>query len=73
MSKYWMGVDFATGADYSAYTVVRGLRWYEKLLRKLRLSKSQWQYKVVASWTKKEPKPHKYRTQQPKPKTKGGE
>ena len=61
MSKYWMGVDFAQGEDYSAYTVVRGLRWYEKLLRKLHLSRQTWEWKVVASWTQNEPTPKKYR------------
>jgi hypothetical protein len=52
MSKYFMGVDMARGEDYSAYTLARGLRWYDKLLRKLRLSKASWTIKIIKTWTR---------------------
>lgn len=60
-SKYYMGVDFASDDDYSAYTVVRAIRWYEKLWCWIR-RKPQYRWKVIDSWTQKEPKPKKYRT-----------
>lgn len=50
MSKYVMGVDMSYGSDYSCYVVGRGLRWYDKLLRKLKLSKATWTFKVVDTW-----------------------
>lgn len=59
--KYWMGVDFGSDDDYSAYTVVRHIRWYERMWRFIRRDHSKWQYKVVSQWIQKEPKPKKYR------------
>lgn len=56
MSKVYIGVDIGYGADYSAYTVVRGLRWYDKLLRKLHLTKATWEIKVIDMWVVKETK-----------------
>lgn len=50
MGKYIMGVDMATGEDYSCYVVARRLRWYDKLLRKLKLSKATWTFKIVDTW-----------------------
>ncbi len=47
MNKKFTGVDMARGDDYSAIVVARGLRWYDKLLRKLHLSKATWRVKII--------------------------
>ena len=50
MSKYIIGTDFAKGEDFTAYVVMRKPRWYERLLRRLRISKATWEWKVVDTW-----------------------
>ena len=50
MSKYVMGVDMASGTDHTAITILRKPNWWERLLRRLKLSKSVWEWKLIDSW-----------------------
>jgi phage terminase large subunit-like protein len=54
----YVGYDFGFGSDYTAMTLYRRPNWFERLLRKLHLSKATWELKLIRSEvTKSNPSP----------------